>query len=468
MELRRRRKKKRLSDAILPIGVCLLVVFLTAVLCLHKRLHATERSGSTLTRPAEDANFQLGTRHRHAGTSGETHKNEIDDDDGSKSDSNDENENENDDEDEDPARLDPPITPEEISRVEALRLPEHPGTMANPGNPNEPLPYDVRRCPPQIPENYPYAWSILDVLGHWNPDNTTVPERVHQGLCIIDWRDPEQRKTAVRYRRAEVPFVVKHHPVIWKAADRWTSEGYLHSKLGDKAYRNEHSVNNHMMYWKLRGKRRGPPGWEPPTQDVKLSYPDWREKALEMEQLAAHQPESIPKTEHFYLRLNGAYERAHEWLFDELPFFDPSVQNNIFMVDPTDARGINCRLGSRGTIAEAHYDMSRNFILILNGRKRYILAHPEQCSNLELYPMGHPSARHSRVNWSDPMSYETTGKFPHSMVNEVVLEAGDGLYLPTYWLHFIVSLSLNYQCNARSGITRGYQEHINACGFGKL
>jgi len=55
--------------------------------------------------------------------------------------------------------------------------------------------------------------------------------------------------------------------------------------------------------------------------------------------------------------------------------------------------------------------------------------------------------------------------FRDAMVNEVVLEAGDALYLPTYWFHFIVSLNLNYQCNARSGISYEYQTHIRDCGF---
>lgn len=109
--------------------------------------------------------------------------------------------------------------------------------------------------------------------------------------------------------------------------------------------------------------------------------------------------------------------------------------------------------------------MSRNFILMLRGKKRYILAHPSQCINMELYPPGHPSVRHTRINWSDPKSWSDGKNFAKGMVNEVVLQAGDGLYLPTYWLHFIVSLTLNYQCNARSGITYEYKHHVTRCGF---
>jgi ribosomal protein L16 Arg81 hydroxylase len=55
--------------------------------------------------------------------------------------------------------------------------------------------------------------------------------------------------------------------------------------------------------------------------------------------------------------------------------------------------------------------------------------------------------------------------FRNAQVNEVVLEAGDGLYLPTFWFHFIVSLNMNYQCNARSGITYENRKYIRQCGF---
>ena len=134
------------------------------------------------------------------------------------------------------------------------------------------------------------------------------------------------------------------------------------------------------------------------------------------------------------------------------------------MVDPDDARGVNCRFGSKGIVAETHYDYSRNFILIAKGMKRYVVAHPNQCSNMELYPQGHPSARHSRVNWSDPDDWQT-GSFSNARVNEVILQAGDILYLPTAWFHFIVSLNMNYQCNARSGTTHENDHEILRCGF---
>lgn len=330
---------------------------------------------------------------------------------------------------------------------------------------NHNLEYDIHRCPPEIPRNYPIAWNIVDVLTHWNPDDTTVPPTIHQGLCSIDWNDQEQQQIAVLYRKSEMPFIVHNHPEIWQATERWSHFDYLHNLVGDDAFRNEHSNHNHMMYWKLRGRKShsiAEKGWAPPTDNVDISFTEWHEKAMALEDPSV----DAVHTEHYYFRLNGILGGINDYLYDELPFFDPRQQSDVFMVDPDNARGINCRFGSRGIIAECHYDESRNFILMLGGQKRYILAHPNQCRNLELYKLGHPSARHSRINWSDPQSWRNDGgNFSKAQVNEVVLQAGDGLYLPTYWFHFIVSLNLNYQCNARSGMTEENLETIRSCGF---
>ena len=65
-------------------------------------------------------------------------------------------------------------------------------------------------------------------------------------------------------------------------------------------------------------------------------------------------------------------------------------------------------------------------ITVLKGERRYILSHPNQCENLALYPEGHPSERHSAVDWSDP-DLDEYPQFAKAKGNEVVLQAGDTL-----------------------------------------
>jgi Cupin-like domain len=381
--------------------------------------------------------------------------------------------------------------------------------------------YDVWNCPTdRIPPHYPYAWKAMDVLRHWNPDITSPPHNtIHQSLCVFDWRRPEHRSAVYLYRDAEVPFVLRQHDDVTATAYRWSQPNYLarllsnrNDGIGDNSttgtiatkQRNEHSTNNHFMFWRLRPKpkrfrrdgvshgnepaaaEQSPPtenGFVPPTDNVELTFDEWLQRARALEHVTDEEQVTM---EHWYFRLNAGLPKFNTYLYDELPMFQPVFddtdradansnqdqtdyqQRPLFMVDSAQQRGINCRFGMRGVIAEAHFDPTRNWILILSGQRRYILAHPSQCPNLELYPKGHPSGRHSSINWSTISRdhfRNYTGPFAQAMVQEVVLQGGDALYLPTSWFHFIVSLNINYQCNARSGETLEHREDIKRCGF---
>ena len=184
--------------------------------------------------------------------------------------------------------------------------------------------------------------------------------------------------------------------------------------------------------------------------------------------------EEIKRNMYYYFRLNANPQHLDDdptsidnFIYDELPFLDPRYPNKseFYCVDPKHHRGINYRFGMRGVIAANHFDMSRNTIVVLGGERRYILADPNQCERMGLYPPGHPSVRHSSFDWTNVSEWANRIEFQDALVQEVVLHEGDVLYLPTNWFHFIVNLSLNYQCNARSGTTFETADVINACGF---
>jgi hypothetical protein len=103
----------------------------------------------------------------------------------------------------------------------------------------------------------------------------------------------------------------------------------------------------------------------------------------------------------------------------------------------------------------------RNFIFMVRGRKRYILSRPSECDNLAMLRDG-PSARHSAADWTLP---EGIAALRNASGIEVVMEAGDALYIPAFWFHFIESLTVNIQCNARSGTPPMGAEAIADCGF---
>ena len=338
--------------------------------------------------------------------------------------------------------------------------------------------YDIYHCPDEPPEQYPVEWNTLDILNHWNPhDYSNPPKELYQGLCVFDYRKDYTK--AMNYRDQELPFVMRHDPYVAATVERWNTPGYLEQLLGDTKYRAEYSHNNHFMYHTgagnhgKKGKKAKRPQQEnkkpPPTENIHMTYQDWLEHANVTDNTMVG-----PDHPHWYFRLigcgfmkgtpagKGQCDPDSEYLFDELSFFQPKP--DLYMVQPQEQKGIHCRFGMEGVIAENHFDASRNAIVVLGGERRYILSNPNQCSNLALLPRGHPSARHSAINWADP-DLEEYPQFQHATSNEVVLQAGDALYLPTHWFHYIVSLTLNFQCNTRSGVDDRYHEPIQECGF---
>ena len=55
-------------------------------------------------------------------------------------------------------------------------------------------------------------------------------------------------------------------------------------------------------------------------------------------------------------------------LFSELKHFTP--KDSLYMVDPSQQRGIHCRFGMEGVIAENHFDGARNMVSLFGGERR--------------------------------------------------------------------------------------------------
>ena len=335
-----------------------------------------------------------------------------------------------------------------VNAIRKLKHEVHPDILGQ-------LPYDVDNCPDYPPVNYPMEFPLLDLLNNWNPNNIsdTYRPKIYQGLCRFDHKTELHK--ALNYRKAEVPFLIRDDVEILKVVQRWNTPNYLSDILGDTKYRTEYSESNSLMFFRERRNGHRPNDWQPPIKEVKLTYDEFVEKASQ--ELIDMGPDSP----HWYFRVNAKGGTDH-FMFQELPFFLP--QENVYIVDSEDTRGINCRFGMSGNTAAAHFDGSRNFVMLFGGERRYILSHPRNCKSLGLYKKNHPSARHTAVNWGNP-NLKDFPEFAKATANEVVLQAGDVLYLPTQWFHHIISQDLNWQCNARSGITNHYQDEIKKCGF---
>lgn len=59
----------------------------------------------------------------------------------------------------------------------------------------------------------------------------------------------------------------------------------------------------------------------------------------------------------------------------------------------------------------------------------------------------HTTARHTSVDWTDPDVASVFPRLRGAMVNEVILRAGEVLYVPEKWVHAVVNIGVSAQCN---------------------
>jgi hypothetical protein len=123
-----------------------------------------------------------------------------------------------------------------------------------------------------------------------------------------------------------------------------------------------------------------------------------------------------------------------------LPGFNADHANPL--LDPAQERLESLWIGNRTRVA-AHWDLPRNLICVVGGRRRYVLFPPEQVCNLypgpvDLTPAGQPI---SLVDFHAP-DLARFPRFAEAMAHAQLAELGpgDALYLPSLWWHHAESL----------------------------
>lgn len=120
----------------------------------------------------------------------------------------------------------------------------------------------------------------------------------------------------------------------------------------------------------------------------------------------------------------------------------PFLLNQWKVIDFT-----NIWIGGKGCRTPLHYDMHDNFLVQVSGRKRIDLFSPDQSGNL--YPAAGDILQHcSRVNVFAP----DFGSYPlyeeaERQKLQIILEAGDTLYIPAKWWHAVESLEPSISVN---------------------
>jgi Cupin-like domain len=212
----------------------------------------------------------------------------------------------------------------------------------------------------------------------------------------------------------------------------------------------------------------------PPTRDNDMNFATWAHHAryADAVRLPPHKP-------HYYWQSWTDIDERDKvdpklWSFisRDLPSFS-SKKANFFLFRPEAQKGIQCRFGERGTLASTHTDFGRNMVAMVHGAKRYILSPPRECYKMGVITNADSGIfRHSLLNFGhlkylkDP-PHSATAEEPGKMSRkerlwlqaagkaatvETIVKAGEVLYIPSLWFHYIVSLQKSTQCNVRSGL----------------
>eukprot|EP00979_Chaetoceros_neogracilis_P017335 scaffold10203_cov272-Chaetoceros_neogracile.AAC.34 len=348
--------------------------------------------------------------------------------------------------------------------------------------------YSYPDISPQPPRggSYPPMETLETILKRWpQNDIDEPPSPLQEQLQHFDFTDPEQLKMAKRYRNLEFPFKLTNVPELLSANSKWTDE-YLsyHFDRNRKGLRNANRKEFNQQYGHIPPSDGHcqesidsffafftPRQWDvktfgqTPTKDTDLTFAKWAKHARYADSVGLNATEP-----HYYWQAGAsANERKiteEDWtmISVDLPSFS-DLNPNFISFNPAESKGIQCRFGERGLTAATHYDGGRNMVGMITGAKRYILAPPRECRKLGIVTeKKHPTFRHSLLNFDhiNILDDEESKTMPQSerewlelsrssMAVDTVLKAGEILYIPSHWFHYIVGLQKSAQCNVRSG-----------------
>jgi hypothetical protein len=316
------------------------------------------------------------------------------------------------------------------------------------------------------------------------------------------------------YRNRKLPFKLSNVPELLAANQKWTDD-YVSNGFGNRNHNHNHNHNNGndnqdpqaqphstttTMTTTVQGKCQesahsffaffSPPGWNvetmglPPTRNNDYTFDEWAQHAryADATRLDADRPHfywqaGVPKEER---ETTTSSAHQHSFVSRDLPSFS-SPNATFISFSPLDQKGIQCRFGERGVTAATHFDAGQNMVGMITGAKRYILHPPMECSKLGIVTSSNSALfRHSLLNFGrcskllqeeeeeekemnsekdkrrePPLSALERAwleRAATSQAVETVLKAGEILFIPSHWFHYIIGLQKNAQCNVRSGV----------------
>lgn len=154
------------------------------------------------------------------------------------------------------------------------------------------------------------------------------------------------------------------------------------------------------------------------------------------------------------------------WFFldgDEVCFVEDGLPNNKFdiiasdfslpsFIPNNDLETTGLWVSKRGTASSIHYDSNgcHNFNAQIKGSKRVVLFDPKEYKKLYMHTMTKDLSFYnfSKVNWRE-LNYNKFPDLKDVQYIEGILEPGDALFLPVFWLHYFdhlgeINININF------------------------
>jgi hypothetical protein len=107
-----------------------------------------------------------------------------------------------------------------------------------------------------------------------------------RGIARFDYSDEEQRRIALAFRNAELPFVLYNVPEVRSAASQVFTLKNLLKEFGSIPRIVERSANNHFMYYSMRNQLQmlaEYPSWSPPQMEMPMTFSKYLRECEEAE-----------------------------------------------------------------------------------------------------------------------------------------------------------------------------------------
>lgn len=137
------------------------------------------------------------------------------------------------------------------------------------------------------------------------------------------------------------------------------------------------------------------------------------------------------------------YLAQHE-LFEQIPLLkkDFSVPDYCSLRSSNTDVDIKAWLGPEGTVSPLHYDPKHNLLCQVFGSKRIILASPKDSQYL--YAHESEFLKNTSQIEADAVDYQKFPLVANVKFYYLYLQAGDCLYMPPKWWHYVRSLSPSF------------------------